>query len=145
MSCRILCVDDELGILRFVEQTLTLEDFEVEVFDNPLNALDHLGDDPDFAVIISDYRMPEIHGIEFLTRTLSVAPQAVKMMLTAFGNTINISEAKQKVRLFNYLAKPIGPDELVFQVERAIEQYEMQTNKKCRDEEFDDDDFFDEE
>ena len=67
------------------------------------------------------------------------------MMLTAFGNTINISEAKQKVRLFNYLAKPIGPDELVFQVERAIEQYEMQTNKKCRDEEFDDDDFFDEE
>ena len=46
MSCRILCVDDELGILRFVEQTLTLEDFEVEVFDNPLNALDPPGRRP---------------------------------------------------------------------------------------------------
>ena len=61
--------------LRFMEQTLTLEDYEVEVFDNPVKALDYLGNDPDFAVIISDYRMPEIHGIEFLARSREIAPR----------------------------------------------------------------------
>ena len=141
MSCRILCVDDEIGICRFIEQTLTLEDFEVEVFDDPEAALEHLNDDHDFAVIISDYRMPKIHGIEFLSRSRRLAPQAVRMMLTAFGNTINFNEAKEKVKLFNYMSKPIGPDELVFHVERAIEQYELQTNQRCREESDGDDDW----
>jgi DNA-binding NtrC family response regulator len=135
-------VDDELGICRFLEQTLTMEDYEVEVFDNPVKALEHLQGDPDYAVIISDYRMPEIHGIEFLSRSRDLAPKAVRMMLTAFGKTINFSEARKKVQLFNYLAKPIGPDELVFQVERAFEQYELVTDEKCShdDEDEDDDD-----
>lgn len=145
MACRILCVDDEVGICRFIEQTLTLEDFEVEVFDDPVQALDYLDKDADFAVIISDYRMPEIHGIEFLSRSKERAPAAVRMILTAYGNTINVNEASQKAKLFNFLAKPIGPDELIFQVQRAIEQYELQNDTRCRDEdEEDDDDFFEE-
>ena len=141
MTCRILCVDDEIGICRFIEQTLTLEDFEVEVFDDPERALDHLSGDRDFAVIISDYRMPKIHGIEFLSRSRQLAPKAVRMMLTAYGNTINFNEAKEKVKLFNYMSKPIGPDELVFHVERAIEQYELQTNQRCREETDSDEDW----
>ena len=128
-----------------MEQTLTLEDYEVEVFDNPVKALDYLGNDPDFAVIISDYRMPEIHGIEFLARSREIAPRAVRMMLTAYGNTVNFNDARKKVKLFNYLSKPIGPDELVFQVERAIEQYELQTDQRCRDLDEEEDDWLEDE
>lgn len=106
---RILLVDDEINVLnalqRALRQQLDIEGLQIEAFTNPLEAL-HRCCEISFDVVISDYRMPELSGVEFLHTLKEIAPCTVRMMLSASTEFETVTSAIAEAQVFRYIAKP---------------------------------------
>jgi len=124
----ILVLDDEerqRGIL-----SLILEDagYEVMAIGNANEALEIVKKN-NFDLILTDLRMPEMDGIQFLQAVRLYWPQQVVVVATAHGSIASAVEAMQK-GAFNYMTKPLQKEELLVIVERALEQARLlQENK----------------
>jgi CheY-like chemotaxis protein len=79
---RILCVDDEPGVLTILSRALG-KYYEIVTVDDPVVALDLLKHEGDFSVVISDLKMPQMDGADFLARAKRLAPGSSRLALTA--------------------------------------------------------------
>ncbi|MER6264228.1 FAD-dependent oxidoreductase [Streptomyces sp. 900105245] len=114
----ILTVDDDPGVSRAVARDLRRrygESYRVvraESGESALDALRELKLRGDLvAVILADYRMPQMNGIEFLEQALDVYPGARRVLLTAYADTSAAIDAINVVDLDHYLLKPWDPPE----------------------------------
>ncbi|MGZ8178077.1 FAD-dependent oxidoreductase [Williamsia sp. SKLECPSW1] len=114
----ILTVDDDPSVSRAVARDLRRrygETYRIVRAESPEAALDTLreltlrGDD--VAVILADYRMPLMTGIEFLERAMDLVPSARRVLLTAYADTGAAIDAINVVDLDHYLLKPWDPPE----------------------------------
>lgn len=117
---RILVVDDEESIREFFEIMLKREGFEVQTAVNGREALEKLGRHS-FDLIISDIQMPEVSGMELLSRVREMDPEMVVLMITAFGNTETAVEA-MKLGAYDYIQKPFKIDEIKIVINKALER-----------------------
>ena len=126
---RILCVDDEENMLHTFKRTLGRE-FKLETAISAQNALQILQQQDEFAVIVSDYNMPETDGIEFLKQAKQLSPHSVQILIT--GNIdLNVSiKAINETAIYRYLPKPCSSDILRKVILDALEQYELITEKQ---------------
>jgi diguanylate cyclase (GGDEF)-like protein len=72
------------------------------------------------AVLISDQRMPEMGGVELLTRACADHPQVVRILLTGYADLDSVVQAVNQARVFFYLAKPVTPDQMQSVVAAAV-------------------------
>ena len=100
----ILVVDDDTNILEVIKTRLEANDYYVEIQSDPLGALESVKD-KEFDVIVTDIRMPQIDGMEFLRRVQRVRWDVPVILLTAYGTIPNAMEA-MKQGAFHYLTKP---------------------------------------
>ena len=114
----ILTVDDDPGVSRAVARDLRRrygEQYRIvraESGDSALEALRELKLRGEFvAVILADYRMPQMNGIEFLERAMDIHPGARRVLLTAYADTGAAIDAINVVDLDHYLLKPWDPPE----------------------------------
>ncbi|MBK3562803.1 FAD-dependent oxidoreductase [Streptomyces sp. MBT62] len=114
----ILTVDDDPGVSRAVARDLRRrygESYRIvraESGESALDALRELKLRGDLvAVILADYRMPQMNGIEFLEQALDVYPGARRVLLTAYADTDAAIDAINVVDLDHYLLKPWDPPE----------------------------------
>jgi two-component system probable response regulator PhcQ len=119
---RILLIDDEPHVLSALKRLLrasfgTL--IGIEVFSHPPQALTRLGEAP-FDVVMSDYRMPEMSGIDVLRRVREVQPHAVRMILSATSDFAIIQQAINEVEVYRFLAKPWNDTELLQHIRDAL-------------------------
>lgn len=121
---KVLCVDDEANILHMFQRTLGRR-YVLFVADSAENALDILAEQADIGVIISDYNMPGMNGVEFLKRARQISPNTVQIMLT--GNIqLDVSiKAINETDIFRYLPKPCPMSLLVKVVTDAMAQYAL--------------------
>lgn len=119
---RVLCVDDEPALLNGLRLVLNRH-YRVHIASSGKEALALLEQDPDFAVIISDMRMPGMGGAEFLARACALAPQAQRMALTGESDLTSAISAINDGQIFRYLSKPCPPPQLLAAVQAAIERY----------------------
>ena len=114
----IVTVDDDPGVSRAVARDLRRrygEQHRIVRAESAASALDALrqmklrGDS--VAVILADYRMPQMNGIEFLERAMDVYPAARRVLLTAYADTGAAIDAINVVDLDHYLLKPWDPPE----------------------------------
>lgn len=112
---RFLVVDDELPVLHALQRTLRQhvaeKDVHVEIFTESDKALERCGE-VDFDLVISDFRMPGIDGIEFLRTVKQIQPDAVRIMLSASSEFDTIVHAVNDAEVFRYIAKPWQPEEI---------------------------------
>ncbi len=116
---RILCVDDEPPALMVVEEALKEAGHQtvgVHNVDAAFNVLDRGGVD----LVVSDYRMPKVTGLEFLTRLERDDVDVPLIMVTGYGS-IEHAVASIKAGAVDYITKPIRPQQLQFAVEQALE------------------------
>jgi two-component system response regulator HydG len=108
---KVLVVDDEEVVRRSYVRTLTGESCAVEVAWNGKEALLAMEQQP-FDVVLLDQRMPEMDGMEVLKTIKEKWPESEVIMITGYPA---IESAKQAVTLgaYDYLAKPVGPDEVI--------------------------------
>jgi len=122
----ILIVDDEPVVLTALQQTLERERFHVVACSSPTKALAIVAE-RDFAVIISDQKMPEMLGLDFLIETRRIRPQASRILITAVLSLPTIVDAINKGEIFRFVAKPWLREELIATVRNAVHRHELVT------------------
>ncbi len=123
----VLVVDDEVRVLDSLEALLAM-DYRVLRADRPEAALAVLSQEP-VAVIVSDQRMPGMTGTEFLARSRDLAPEAVRILLTAFTDTDALMESINAANIYHFLLKPWDPTELTHTVRRGVERHRLATER----------------
>ena len=120
---RILILDDEPAVLNALRRTLRAafaqEDVVIEVFDEPEAAVLRAGEQ-DFDVVISDYRMPGLNGADVLQLVKGLQPDAIRIVVSATTEILDIVDAVNRAEVFRYLAKPWQQEELVATVRDAF-------------------------
>jgi class 3 adenylate cyclase len=120
---RILLVDDEPRVLDSLEALLAAE-HEVLRAEEPKAALAVLAA-TEVAVIVSDQRMPGMSGVELLAESRRVAPDTVRILLTAFTDADALMTSINAAGVYHFLLKPWDPGELLHLVRRAVERHEL--------------------
>ncbi len=121
---KMLVVDDEPDNLDLLYRTFR-RDFNVLRAESGVMALEMLANEGEVAVIISDQRMPEMKGTEFLSKTVPQFPDTMRIILTGFTDVEDLVEAINSGQVYKYITKPWNPNELKQVVQRAAETYEL--------------------
>jgi two-component system, NtrC family, response regulator HupR/HoxA len=130
----VLIVDDEPRVLDALEAILAAE-FRVLRAGNGPEALARLGAEPDVAVIVTDYRMPGMTGVELLRQSQDRWPDTMRIVLTAYTDVDSLMEAVNTGRIYHFIPKPWDPNELLVVVRRAAERWGLtRENVRLRDE-----------
>ncbi|NJM68954.1 MAG: response regulator [Scytonema sp. RU_4_4] len=121
---KILVVDDEQDNLDLLYRTFR-RDFDVLKADSGMNALQVLASEGEVAVIISDQRMPQMKGTEFLRKTVPQYPDTVRIILTGFSDIEDLVEAINGGQVYKYITKPWNREELKAVVQQAAQTYDL--------------------
>jgi len=111
---RLLLLDDEPNVLSALQRTLkraTDHELCIETFTSPSDALLRCGE-VDFDVVMSDYWMPEMNGIDFLQMVKGVLPYTVRVVLSASTEFSTVMAAINRAEIFRYLPKPWNDQDL---------------------------------
>jgi two-component system response regulator PilR (NtrC family) len=128
----ILVVDDEPSIREFLQIMLKRDKMNVEIAENGKVAFEKIQNTP-FDIVISDIQMPEMSGIELLAKVKEKDPNALVIMITAFGSTENAVEA-MKLGAYDYLTKPFKIDDVRLRIQKALEKRVLvQDNLRLRE------------
>jgi len=119
----VLYVDDETENLRIFELTFRRR-FRVLTAASGDEGLRVLNENP-VAVVLSDHRMPNMTGTEFLSRSREIDDRAIRILVTAYGDARTLGEAINDGAIYRYLSKPWDPDEMEVTLRRAIEVYAL--------------------
>ena len=123
-KARILIVDDEEAILETM--TFTFEDdYEVHTSSDARLALTLLEEKGPFAAALTDQRMPNMTGVEFLSHVYQRHPTTVRIILTGFADMDAILRAINDGHVYAYITKPWEPDQLKQVVRRAVEHHRL--------------------
>lgn len=110
---RVLLLDDEPNILRALRRCLAAidpqhldgEPLRVDTFSSPANALRSC-EDVTFDLILTDFRMPRMDGVEFLTRVMPIQPDAPRVIISGFADRDAIIAAINDAQLTRFIEKP---------------------------------------
>lgn len=119
---RLLLLDDEVHLLQALKRELRLlmPDVQIECFSNPYEAINRVCV-CEFDVVIADYRMPEMSGVAFLQALRDIAPDTVRMMLSASTEFDIALSAINDAQVFRFIPKPWQSAELEANIRLALE------------------------
>lgn len=126
---RILIVDDEERVLTSLRRQLR-SNYEVDVCNDPREALGMINGKSPYAVVLSDYKMPGLNGVDFLMQVKKIAPETTRMMLTGYADLENAMRAVNEGHVFRFMAKPCPPDVLMSNLVEGVRQYKLVTTKR---------------
>lgn len=107
----LLILDDEELILNALVRALKSEEYTIDKFTSPLQALDDLRK-TNYDVILADYRIPEMDGITFLKKSKQFLPQAKRIILSGQADFNGLVSAINEAEIFRFIFKPWNDDEL---------------------------------
>jgi response regulator RpfG family c-di-GMP phosphodiesterase len=121
---QILIVDDEKNLLAGLERQLR-GTFNIVTAEGGLNGLRALQENGPFAVIVSDMRMPDMNGIQFLMKASELYPDTVRMMLTGNADLETAMHAVNEGNIFRFLTKPCDKATMEWALADGIKQYRL--------------------
>ncbi len=120
---KILIVDDEPDNLALLYRTLRGK-YDIAKSTSPLTALEMLKQEK-FNCILSDHKMPEMDGVEFLKRSCEISPDTMRLLVTAYTDAGILIDAINYAKIYRYIKKPYNPDELLLIVQNALEYWQL--------------------
>jgi DNA-binding NtrC family response regulator len=118
----VLLVDDEEMVVTSIKSFLMLEtDYEVVAFTSPREALEYVKSKK-VDLVISDYLMPDMDGIEFLAHVKDAQPEATRVLLTGYADKENAIKAINDVGLYQYIEKPWENEDLKLIIRNGLEK-----------------------
>jgi YesN/AraC family two-component response regulator len=118
---RILYVDDEAINLELLQLTF-MNDFEVVTALSAREGLEELAMNPNIRVVISDLKMPEMNGLDFIKIVKKQDPGIICMLLTGFMESEVMLEGFNKELIYRYLMKPWEKDQLKETILEALKR-----------------------
>lgn len=119
----ILFVDDEREVTRGIRLALRKEPFKVLTANSAKDGLALLEKEP-ISIVISDERMPEMGGAEFLTIVKKLYPETIRLILSGQSSLESAIGAINEAGIYRFLLKPCDPKDLVYCLEQALEAHE---------------------
>lgn len=116
---RVLCVDDNPQVLRLLKRQLGTA-YDLSVAQTAQDALAQMAAGEPFDVIVSDLRMPDVHGLTFLKKARELSPATERIILTGLPDPTTISVARSAGGAEQLIVKPWTKSELVEAVENAV-------------------------
>ena len=133
----VLIVDDEDMVITSIKAFLQLEtDFDVRGFSDPEQAADYAAKNP-VDVVVSDYLMPKMNGIQLLGRVKEAQPETSRVLLTGHADKQSAIQAINDVSLFQYLEKPWDNAQLLLVVQSGAERARLFRDLREKVEELD--------
>ena len=129
MNKKVLFVDDEANVLDAIRRKLRKK-FKISTALSGAEALKLIRQKGPFTVLVSDMRMPEMNGVQLLSKVKDIAPDTVRMMLTGNADQETAIQAVNEGSIFRFFTKPCPPELLENGIAGAIEQYRLVTAEK---------------
>ncbi len=121
---RLVVIDDEPIALKQLNRILSRRSYQVEVFEDPRQALKHIDRSP-VDIVLTDLRMPQLSGLDVLKHVKARQPQTEVIVITGYASIEDaVSAVKQGA--FHYIEKPISPDRLLSVIQRAADKISLQ-------------------
>ncbi len=119
---RLLLLDDEEMILASLRSLLAIEDnYHIDSYTEPHQALDHARQN-NLDLVIADYLMPAMDGIDFLAQLKAFQPEATRILLTGYADKDSAVKAINQVGLFQYVEKPWVNSQLLMIIRNGLER-----------------------
>ncbi len=135
MKPKILLVDDEPNIIASYARGLR-KNWDLATAMSGEEGLKIISENGPFNIIVSDFNMPRMDGVAFLTRTLEIAPESIRMILTGEGDFHIATKAVNEGNIFRFLTKPCSLDQLETALRAAWRQFQLtQVEKEARQQE----------
>ena len=129
MERTLLLVDDEENILRSLKRLLRRDGYNILTASGGAQGLEILRSN-DVGVIISDQRMPEMSGVEFLSKVKETYPDNVRMVLSGYTDLNSVTDAINKGAIYKFLTKPWDDGLLLKHVTDAFVHFELARENK---------------
>jgi FixJ family two-component response regulator len=129
MAEAVLFVDDEPHLLEGIARSLR-QHFTIYTATSGAGGLRLMQQSGPFAVVVSDMRMPEMNGVQFLSQVATLAPDSVRVMLTGQADLVQTIAAVNEGHIFRFLSKPCSTQFLLGAVENAVQQHRLITAEK---------------
>ena len=117
----LLYVDDEENNLLSFKASFRLK-YNVMIANSAAEGMKILGSKP-VEIIITDQRMPNMTGIEFLEKVLEIYPDPIRILLTGYTDMTAVIDAVNKGKIYHYLTKPWSEDLIEETISRAFDAY----------------------
>lgn len=119
---RIIVVDDDNIVLSTLKMLLEIEGFSnVNYFDKPENALEYIKENTP-ELVLSDFLMPDMNGIEFLSEVNKLYPDVSTILLTGYADKENAIKAINTVGIYKYIEKPWDNADLLLSIKNGLER-----------------------
>src|ERR1041384_2381178 len=121
---RVLLVDDDESLVYILQETLAREGYKiVTAFSGPEALLK--SEQEDFALNMSDQKMPQMSGTEFFSRIQQIQPDATRVLMTGVVELNTIVDSVNKGEIYRFLVKPWLHEELIVTVRNAVQRHEL--------------------
>jgi putative two-component system response regulator len=133
---KILMVDDDLVFLAYVSGDLK-DTFDIITVNSGMRGLELLEKDGPFALVVVDYQMPEMNGVEFLEKIREKYPETVRMMITGVRLLESGMDVMNNIHIYRFINKPCSAAVLGEIFKKGIEQYRLVQSEKIKRDEAD--------
>ena len=120
----VLCVDDELHVLKSLQRLLRREDYKLITAKGGENGLKVLESEP-VHLVMSDQRMPGMSGVEFLKKVKESYPGTVRVVLSGYADVAVMVESINDGEIYRFLPKPWNDEELKTAIRQCLEHYDI--------------------
>ncbi len=122
----LLFVDDEASILSSLRRLFRPLGYTIHVAESGARGLELLAEHP-IDLVISDMRMPQMDGAQFLEAVRQRWPEVVRLLLTGYADVTSTVAAINRGEIYRYIAKPWDDNDIVLVVQKALEQKRLQS------------------
>ena len=129
MKYKMLLVDDDKNLLAAYQRGLR-KAFETDVATSGAEALELIAERGPYCIVVSDYRMPGMDGIQFLSRVRAVTPDTVRILLTGYADLETATRAVNETNVFRLLTKPCPPEIMSQALTSGVKQYHLVTGER---------------
>jgi len=119
----ILCVDDEENVLKSLKRLFLDSEFEILLAKSGEEGLEILRKTEPVQIVISDYRMPKMNGVDFLKEVYKHWPDTIRIVLSGYADTVAIIEAINIGHIYKFIPKPWNDAELKVAISNALDRY----------------------
>jgi two-component system NtrC family sensor kinase len=123
---KLLCVDDEPNVLNTVRRLFLDEEYELLAALSGEEGLEVMAKEETVQVVISDYRMPGMNGVDFLKEVSHRWPETVRLVLSGYADIAAIVSTINEGKIYKFIPKPWNDDELKLAVAQAVDIYALQ-------------------
>ncbi|MBN1918020.1 MAG: response regulator [Verrucomicrobia bacterium] len=125
----VVLVDDEPHVLSALGRLLRGENYALSTTTHPTEVIDVIRRTP-VSLIVSDYEMPELNGIELLKTVKAISPETIRIILTGKADMTATVQAINEGEVFRFITKPWDDEELKITIRHALMQYDLWTENR---------------